>query len=103
MADENDNDHNAEFLDFFERLGPQCKSISELIDQKIKEALGKPSPSPEGSGSYLERQNEMLLREIFELKHGKPPTSGAPKPGPADPKPEPQDPPKPERPRAVWS
>src|SRR5271166_575057 len=70
MADDEDND--AMFLEFIERLGPQCKAISTLIDTKIAEALRAPKSTPAGqspqSQSYLEAQNQMLLAELLKTK-----------------------------------
>ena len=110
-----ENEHDADFLDYFERLGPQCKSITNLIDQKIAEALkatstsGNDPANPSQSGNYLEKQNQMLLAELLKVKglnpstpepHGEP--SGAPgstKPGPEN---EPTKPAKPARKPPFW-
>lgn len=63
MANENDS----EFMDYIERLGPQCKSIRELVKETIAEHLKEQAPS-DPSGTYLEAQNRMLLTELLKLK-----------------------------------
>src|SRR5271166_5600353 len=108
MADDDDND--ATFLEYIERLGPQCKAISTLIDQRISEALkANPKPNPQNqnpqSPSYLEAQNQMLLAELLKLKGVTP--QSIPQNPPADDikteshtAPAPQNPPKPTLPAA---
>ena len=71
-SDENEND--TEFSAYMERLLPGCKSLTELIQAEIKKALSSSNPNPNppdlsaNSGSYLERQNAMLLSQL--LKRG---------------------------------
>ena len=69
--DENEND--AEFSGYMERLLPGCQSLKELIQAEIKKAL-QSSSNPnmtdhlpdDRSGSYLERQNAMLLAQLLK-------------------------------------
>jgi rubrerythrin len=69
-----ENDHDSEFLDFFERLTPKCQSLRDLIRQEVQDLLSKAQPQPQsqseperGSHSYLERQNAMLLNKLLGL------------------------------------
>src|ERR1035437_4628025 len=69
--DENEND--TEFSGYMERLLPGCQSLKELIQAEIKKAL-QSSSNPnmtdhlpdDRSGSYLERQNAMLLAQLLK-------------------------------------
>jgi hypothetical protein len=103
-ADENDDS----FLDYIERLGPKCQSIREMVKAEIAEALKGPSASPSEpqSGSYLEKQNAMLLAELMKLKGLAPSIPGEPgqtseKP-PREPELPPSEPKEPVRPKAFW-
>jgi hypothetical protein len=54
-----------------ERLIPGCKTLKELIQEEIKKAFDKISPNnpnrlDENSGTYLERQNAMLLAQLLK-------------------------------------
>ena len=72
---EDENENDTEFSAYMERLLPGCKSLSELIQTEIKKALVSFNPNPDpsvpgNSGTYLERQNAMLLAQL--LKRGVP-------------------------------
>jgi hypothetical protein len=85
-----DTDNDTEFSSYMERLLPGCQSLQELIQAEIKKALLSFNPNPDpsvpgNSGTYLERQNAMLLAQL--LKRGVP-TESVSIPPPANEPPE---------------
>jgi hypothetical protein len=78
MAEETDEgEHDNDFSQYLERAIPKSMSLSALIQAEVKKALlsfapnnSNPEPMPTNSGSYLERQNALLLSQM--LRRGRP-------------------------------
>jgi hypothetical protein len=80
-----ENNHDDDFAAYLEKAIPTCAGLTELIQAEIKKALAArsaaPGQSPEGvlplanvqggnTGTYLERQNAMLLAQLMNAKGG---------------------------------
>jgi hypothetical protein len=112
-ADDDPTDENdVSFLDYLTRNALQCKTLTEFIQAEVAKAVKGASLSPgkddAPSGSYLERQNAMLIERLLKLEKSTQSSSEQsgepPKPDnlPKPPKGKEAPPPKPEPAKAFW-
>ena len=102
-----EDENDASFLDYLTRNALQCKTLTEFIQAEVAKAVkaapNDPPSDPKPSGTYLERQNQMLIDRLLKLEKStpveQPPTNGPTEP----PKEPPKDPKaKPEPTKAFW-